>query len=357
MNKILCKCFGYDWSWGLTIDNIIRQLPDFEFIKEEVKKDTREIQADMIWSQQVTALPNISERRRGKTVCRLGGNRTFDEAGPVRNRFEEAMRTVYAVVATNTKLYEIAKAVNPNTYMIPNGLDLNEWRPVSGKRPQAFTVGFVGNIQSSIYREYKGYDMVVEACKSLRVTLKNALYRQGQIPHEKMRERFYSKISVIVHPTRGEGCSNCLMEALACGVPVITTREAGFHGERLENGVNVLFCERTVDSVKDCIARLKSDTKLRQRLSENGRKFAVEHHDIIKISEQYRKIFNECIHANRQQKESDDKEATDMVTVRFERSTYEGNDGFIEKGRVLDISRLRARQLGPEIVTILEDEK
>jgi len=356
MNSVLCKCFGYDWSWGLTIRNIIRALPDFYFITEEAKRDTRNLSADMIWSQQVTVLPYIPENRRGKTVCRLGGNRSFDEEGPVRNRFEEAMRTVYGIVATNTKLYNIAKAVNENTWLIPNGLDINEWCPVPGKRTYGFTVGFVGNIQAAIYREYKGYDLVAEACKAVRVTLKNALYRQGQIPHELMREKFYGKISILVHPTKGEGCSNAIMEALSCGIPVVTTREAGYHGERLVDGENVLFCERTVESVQGCIARLKADSKLRRRLSENGRKFAVEHHDITKIATQYREIFLACIAANKKQEQVLKKETSDMVTVRFERSTVEPEEGFIEKGTVLDISRLRARQLG-DVVTILEEVK
>jgi len=114
-----------------------------------------------------------------------------------------------------------------------------------------------------------------------------------------MRARFYSHISVLVHPTAGEGCSNVIMEALACGVPVITTRAAGYHGEMLRDGVDAIICERTTMSVMAAIKRVMCDDALRTRLEINGRKFAEAHHDIRPIAAEYQRIFDACVEHNR----------------------------------------------------------
>jgi glycosyltransferase involved in cell wall biosynthesis len=177
---------------------------------------------------------------------------------------------------------------------LPNGLNLDDWKP----REKTFIVGFCGNISGAKYRQYKGYDYVEEACNNLGVGLRTALYKDQQIPHDRMMQDFYYQINCIVHPTLGEGCSNTLMEACACGVPIITTREAGFHGELMQDGVNVLFCERSTQSIQDKLSLLMHDVELRARLSANARQFAIDNHDIKIIAKKYDDIFQDCYNYN-----------------------------------------------------------
>jgi len=250
--------------------------------------DQSEHAADVILAQQITMIPHINDRE--KTVVRLGGNRTFDEG--TRTVYDALMSQCYAVVATNNRLYRIAAAANRRAYLIPNGLDLAEWSPVKYDGP--FTVGFCGNIAGPIYREYKGYDLVDQACRRLGIPIKTALFKDKQIPHDRMRADFYSRISVLVHPTKGEGCSNTIMEALACGVPVITTREAGYHGELMKDRHDILFCRRDATDIADKLLTLIRQDYFRQKLGARGRDFAEHHHDIRKIAAQYAIVFEEC---------------------------------------------------------------
>ena len=286
--RIFSREFGHEWSWGLVAGVLARTLPDMGFHRTVPGQDgvARE---DILLVQQVNLLQGLPKETWRRAVCRLGGNRTF-EGGQM---YDKEMAGCFAIVATNSKLLELARKANRRAVLIPNGLDLDQWA-VLPPRVGRFRAGFAGNIRKPAYREYKGYDYALMGCRQAEVPLETALYGHGQLPHDKMRELFFSEIDVLVHPTAGEGCSNIIMEALACGKPVVTTRAAGYHGERLEHGRNVVFCERTPESVRNAVTFLKNEPEFAARIGARGRKFAEEHHDIRAIAEEYRKLFNKC---------------------------------------------------------------
>lgn len=305
--------FTQRWSWGLVIRHIIAECQDITFKRTIMPEKTQG--ADVILVQQATLLDKVEERY--KSLCRLGGNRTFDDVDrDTAGKYLEQMSQCFAIVATNNHLFEIAKIANPNSYLIPNGLDVDLWAPKIkprhrplvrsfkiGKEPSQtplkFIAGFCGNVSRSRNSHYKGFDMVKAACRKTNTALKTALYGEKQIPHGEMQSKFYHLIDCIIHPTLGEGCSNTLMEACACGIPIITTRQAGFHGELMRDGEDCLFCERTPESIAACIERLKGDPDLRAKIAINARQFAVRHHDVRIIAKQYGQIFKECHEANR----------------------------------------------------------
>ncbi len=291
--EILSLVFELDcWSWGLIArylqkglqqDFIVKTESFYEWCKKPI------LEGDLILSQNVTQVPHIS--KLNKTVCRLGGNRSFAD-GKARV-FLDKIAKCAAVIATNEYLSTLAGSVNANTQLIPNGLDLDIWKPKKGrkwliKRPR---VGFIGNIISYEKREYKGYDYVKEACDSLGLELHEALFRDKQIPHDQMKEKFWDLIDVFVLPTQGEGCSNSIMEATACGMPIITTKTAGFHGELMQHKENVLFCERSTESIKKQLKALIGNKELFKKLHLGSRAFAEQHHDINVIADKYRKLF------------------------------------------------------------------
>ena len=157
-------------------------------------------------------------------------------------------------------------------------------------------LGFAGNIWGG-GADYKGWKYYVEACARTMVKgvqQMHLLHGANQIPNEEMPEKFYHLIDALVLPSKGEGCSNVVSEALACGVPVLLTK-VGYHGEMLENEKNCLYIDRDVDSIISAVDQLLTNPDLRTRLAVNGRLFAEQHHDVKKIAAKYDEIFQSVL--------------------------------------------------------------
>jgi len=289
------------WSWGLVWEALALRLADrYEFcpLDFSVFAESRTMvhchqTEDVFFCQNVTQLAAVPDGMMAQTIVRVGGVMNFCNNART-NRYMRQMRKCAAVIATNNHLLEIARAANNNAYLIPNGIDTGTWRPDPDRRWRASApvIGFIGNISTPAKRAYKGYDFVETACIHLGLELKTALYQDGQIPHDEMKAKFWDRIDLFVLPTDGEGCSNSIMEALACGVPVITTRTSGYHGERLVHGREVYFAQKSAAGIVRAIQAFIDCPLMFGLLSANGRRFAEANHDIDHVAAQYRQVFD-----------------------------------------------------------------
>lgn len=294
------------WSWSLFLLGIAQRLPECHFAMM-VGKPSERIDAGLVDFFDIVLVQNAGTIKlsgdRRKIILRIGGL-YVDDKNP-STRFDKDLAKVGAVIATNAGLFEIGKRVNSSTFLIPNGVDLQLFKP----RPQRqqpfnnndnkpFVVGFSGNIHGH-GAVYKGWEYYVQATMRLRprIETKHAMFGHEQIPHDEMPEKFYRQVDCLVLPSLNEGCSNSIAEALACGVPVLTTK-VGFHGERLEDGVNCLFIERNIDSIMEKIKLLMDSPELRVKLAFEGRVFAENNHDINKLAHEYDKVFRLVLERN-----------------------------------------------------------
>lgn len=271
------------WAFSTIIENLKSEIPEMELID---KPDNSTVNLIMAVSGITRNDINLKN-----TIVRMGSLREMQQENQL---LLKCLGRVWGIVALNDTLLDIALKHNRNSKLIPNGLDLRRWRISrnSSASRNRLNVGFAANISTPDKRNHKGFDYVAEACRLLNCDLVTALYSENQIDNDRMMDCFYHKIDVFVLPTLSEGCSNAIMEALACGVPVITTRCVGYHGERLKDYDNVLFCERSADSVAKCIDLLKSPTT-RKDIGIQGRIFAESNHDIRIIAMEYADMFAE----------------------------------------------------------------
>jgi glycosyltransferase involved in cell wall biosynthesis len=116
----------------------------------------------------------------------------------------------------------------------------------------------------------------------------------GQVSEE---EKFalLRACDVYVLPTRYEGFGLPLLEAMACGAPLVTS-DIPVVREIVENGVNGLLVPRG-DSVAlaAAILRLLGDQALRQRLADGGQETLRERFDGRQLAQQVARHYQEAI--------------------------------------------------------------
>ena len=67
-------------------------------------------------------------------------------------------------------------------------------------------------------------------------------------------------------PTRAEGCCNAIIEALACGLPVISSN-LPFNKDVLDNSCSILVDPDNIKEISNALKTLVTDYKLRTDLS------------------------------------------------------------------------------------------
>lgn len=107
-------------------------------------------------------------------------------------------------------------------------------------------------------------------------------------------EKFYAAADVFVHPTFYDPCANVCLEALASGVPTITTELNG-SGEIIANGCEgfVIPTPNDVEAMADCIRQL-GDDEFRREAGRKARALA-ERHSIARNYEDVMRIYQDVL--------------------------------------------------------------
>lgn len=288
------------WAYGNNARALASQMPQFEHFFDEVGLHT---DIALYFDIRVFLQRGVSADRN---ILRVGGSRPIDIAfGDDTKRLERDIALFDTVIVLNSELLDRFARLHPDVRMVPNALDLHRWSPLPHRSPdQPFTLGFAGNTSTRREARIKGLHFVEEASEFLGLKLLTLRKGDGQIPRHEMRERFFSQIDCLVHPVAPgkEGCSNVIMEALACGVPVITTRDAGFHAERIEDGEGILYARRDFREIAVRIEQLRSDPALAARMRNRAIAFARQHHDISETARSYAEVFSSRLAAKETRK-------------------------------------------------------
>jgi len=173
-------------------------------------------------------------------------------------------------------------------FLRPYGVDTQKFIPKT-KEDKIFRVLYVGAITP-----YKGFQYLLEAWRRLK--LKNAeLILVGPIlrKSKKMLKYYaaktdfkilgfvsnpvelYQQSSIFVFPSPDEGSALVTYEAMACGLPIITTYESG---SVVRNGVEgFIISARSVEEIVGKIKFLYDNPKKRKEMGYNARKRAEEY--------------------------------------------------------------------------------
>lgn len=110
--------------------------------------------------------------------------------------------------------------------------------------------------------------------------------------------KYMSKASVFVLSSLHEGFGNVLVEAMACGTPVISTDCKSGPGEIIENDKSgILVPVGDYRSLSKAIIKVLSDESLRQKFSAEGLE-RVKYFSVEKNIRGYEKVFQELTHTS-----------------------------------------------------------
>ena len=233
-------------------------------------------------------------RDRGKTVrppVRTAGTkkRSWRENLLLeRERFIEEYNLADLLIVLSEKAadtFRVQGFSDDKLFYLPRGVDVERFRP--GKRPPIFRAVFSGALI-----ERKGIHHLLEAWH--RLNLKEAeLWLVGSVhaeakPHLKRFwrdnirvvgfandvENYLNQGTIHVFPSQCEGSAKVTYEAAACGLPQITTREAG---DVVVDGVEgIIITPGNVDELAEAILHLYQNPDLVERMSIAARERVVE---------------------------------------------------------------------------------
>ncbi|MGD9381529.1 MAG: glycosyltransferase family 4 protein [Candidatus Thorarchaeota archaeon] len=104
-----------------------------------------------------------------------------------------------------------------------------------------------------------------------------------------------NKSRVFLYPSRREPFGLSIVEAMACGVPVITTDVFGPREIVKHNYDGIAVSPDDVRALADAVETLLSDEDLRKRIAQNGLKSVAERYDIKEHAKQLVTIYQEMI--------------------------------------------------------------
>lgn len=96
---------------------------------------------------------------------------------------------------------------------------------------------------------------------------KNILFK-GRLTHDQV-PIYLNAADVFVLPTLNEGCCNSIVEAMACGLPIISSN-LPFNWDILNENNSIMIDPNNYDEIKNAIIKLRDDRDLRQRLSKGA---------------------------------------------------------------------------------------
>jgi glycosyltransferase involved in cell wall biosynthesis len=162
--------------------------------------------------------------------------------------------------------------------------------------------------------EAKNFPLLVDAMAVLRTRVPARLVILGEgeqeglirerIAHHRLSEsvylcgfqsnpwRYFASATLFVLTSRYEGFGNVLVEAMACGIPVVATASPGTR-EIIEHGLNGLLVEEhTAEALAGALEEVLTNASYHERLAGGARASAAQY-DVPVIARQYELIFRE----------------------------------------------------------------
>jgi glycosyltransferase involved in cell wall biosynthesis len=205
------------------------------------------------------------------------------------------IKNANSVIALTEDMKRAMQAIyNRDITIVPNGIDLKEYiseLPVQNVGGPIKRILFVGRLHpvkgtryllgamSIVRRDMPEAKLVLVGDGGEREHLENLTddlkIREcvefiGRVPHENV-QNYMNQSDVFVLPSLSEGFPVTILEAMACGLPVVATRVGGIP-DIVEDGINgYLVDAMDQEMIAEALLKLLKDEELWEEVSNNNR--------------------------------------------------------------------------------------
>lgn len=263
--------------------------------------DVFHVMANSGWSWHLFAAPAIWVARvRGvPVVVNYRGGEAAEFLSQSRRSVAWSMRRVAALVVPSRFLQEVFSEHGMPSSVVPNIIDLSRFSPAPANAAGTATSGgpsgtphlVVARNLEPIYSNQTALEAFVEVRKThpqARLTIAGTgpdLYQlqalaaalgvtqavrfAGRLDRDAMAA-LYREADVCLNPSLADNMPNSVLEALACGVPVVSTRVGGVPFI-VQDGVTALLVPaQDAPAMAQAALRVLGDAALKARLAEAG---------------------------------------------------------------------------------------
>ncbi len=214
-----------------------------------------------------------------------------------RKVFTDADRVVVTTPIMSKTVKEHYQLPEERVRVIPNYVQCDLFSPNQRDRCSTRQICFVGRLDEqknlfALLKAIKGLDveLVIVGSGPLGERLQEEVSRSrlpvrflGNVLHQRLPEILNSS-ALFILPSLYEGHPKVLLEAMACGVPVIGTDVPGIR-ELINHRETGYLCGTSSGEIREAIKEVLSNGDLRNSIGSNARSFVVENFALEQILE------------------------------------------------------------------------
>jgi len=198
--------------------------------------------------------------------------------------------------------------------VIPNAIDANRFRPRKGCQENLVVwvgrfvpekgLNYLIEAAKIVVKKFKNVEFILVGYGPLKTNIMKLAYSSGLLNNAVRfagpfnRDRVADVLgtaSVFVLPSLKEGLPLSLLEAMACGVPVVGSDIPGINDVITHGKNGLLVSARNPEALADTVLTLLNDEDFRRRLGRNARRLIMEKYSWDMVINKMEKVYNEAI--------------------------------------------------------------
>ena len=224
-------------------------------------------------------------------------------------------RLAHAIIPVNEnirdRIVDVWKLPAERCTVIRNGVDTEKFAPKPRPRKKAFVVGSVSRLERiknfpclikavhalNQYPKGRQYELIIVGEGSERNSLEKLIRDLGAASYVQLPggsdspEEWYSQFDAYVNCSYSEGMSNTVLEAMACGLPVVVSDVAGHREWIPETSTSLFFTSDSVVELCDALSTISLNETEQQAGAWNNRHLVEDKFSNVSFLKFYRDLY------------------------------------------------------------------